>query len=79
MKVNSILQLRTDWVGTLTGLSGSLLLALQSPLGWWMFAVSNGAWMVFAYRKNVHSLLVLQLGFCCTTAIGLYNTQVIQA
>ena len=61
----------SDWLGTATALTGSLLLSLSIPMGWGLFVISNIAWIWYAKTRNIKSMLYQQLGFSITTCIGL--------
>ncbi len=63
-----------EWTGALLGLLGVFLLATHSAIsryGWWAFLFANFAMMAFAVAIGAHGLLVQQLGFTCTTLLGL--------
>ena len=71
--------LALDWVGSFTGLIGAFFLALNFSLsgyGWLFFLASNIAWIAYALRHKVISLLLMQIGFMATTCIGLYRWMV---
>ena len=58
------------------GLLGSLLLALKgraAPWGWLFFALSNVGWIAFSYGYGHWALLVQQIGFSITSAIGIWK------
>ncbi len=58
------------------GLLGSLLLALKgraAPWGWVFFALSNIGWLTFSYGYSHWFLLVQQIGFSITSAIGIWK------
>lgn len=58
------------------GLLGSLLLALKgrvAPWGWVFFALSNAGWIAFSYGYSHWFLLVQQIGFSITSAIGIWK------
>lgn len=58
------------------GLLGSLLLALKgrvAPWGWAFFALSNIGWIAFAYGHSHWFLLVQQIGFSITSAVGIWK------
>lgn len=67
---------------TACGLLGSLLLALkgrQAPVGWLFFAASNVGWLSFASGHGHQLMLVQQIGFSITTAIGIYTWIIVPA
>lgn len=65
-----------EWSGALVGILGALLLALNSDIshyGWLAFLIANLVMIVFAWRIDRYGLLVQQLGFTCTTLLGIYR------
>jgi len=59
-----------------SGLLGALLLALKvriSAWGWVCFALSNAGWIAFSWGNSHWFLLVQQLGFSITSAIGIWK------
>ena len=67
---------RLGWIGSLLGLFGAALLALNvqiSGYGWVAFLASNMAWITYGIRTKTNSLLVMQLGFTFTSFVGLYR------
>lgn len=61
---------------SLCGLLGSLMLALKgraAPWGWVFFALSNIGWLTFSYGYSHWFLLVQQVGFSITSAIGIWR------
>jgi nicotinamide riboside transporter PnuC len=66
-----------EWIGSLSGLLGSLLLALNmrvSKYGWISFLVSNLALIAFSIGVDRHGLLMQYLGFTATSLLGLYRS-----
>jgi hypothetical protein len=66
----------TQWMGSALGITGALLLAMNTPwsaYGWVSFLLSNFAWILFAYRNRVWSMLVMQLVFTGTSVLGIYR------
>lgn len=64
------------------GLLGSLLLALKgraAPWGWVFFALSNVGWLTFSYGHSHWFLLLQQIGFSITSAIGIWQWLVMPA
>lgn len=62
--------------GAALGLLGATLLAGRSrhaPLGWLAFLGSNLALIAFAARAGHPGILVLQLGFLCTSLLGIWQ------
>jgi hypothetical protein len=74
--IASKFDLLTQWMGSALGIAGALLLAMNtqwSAYGWISFLLSNFAWIVFAYRKQLWSMLVMQLVFTGTSVLGIYK------
>ena len=66
----------TQWMGSALGIAGALLLAMHtqwSAFGWVSFLLSNLAWIVFAFRQRVWSMLVMQLVFTGTSVLGIFR------
>lgn len=65
-----------EWTGSLLGLLGSFLLATHTQVsryGWVAFLIANIAMVLFAYAIGRYGLLVQQVGFMGTSALGLYR------
>lgn len=65
-----------EWAGAWSGLVGAALLASHTVLsgyGFLAFLVSNVLWMAFAIRARFWGLLLMQVGFCVTSVIGLWR------
>lgn len=65
-----------EWSGSVLGIVGALLLALnipQSRFGWIFFAASNVCWIYFGFATGTYSLAAMQIVFSCTSAIGIRN------
>jgi len=65
-----------EWAGSLLGISGALLLALNlriSGWGWALFLVSNFCWIAFALERELMGLLSMQLVFMATSLIGCWK------
>jgi hypothetical protein len=63
------------WLGSITGLLGSLLLALNTSFSGWgfvAFLLSNAAWMTHGIRTKTWSMVVMQLGFTATSLLGVW-------
>jgi len=43
------------------------------PLGWLLFLLSNGAWIVYGIKVGAHGLVVMQIGFTLTSLMGVYR------
>lgn len=66
--------MKFDWVGSVMGLAGALLLSTNtaySPFGWVLFLGSNAAWIAFSIKRNLLPLLLMQLGFLGTSILGI--------
>ena len=64
------------WIGCLTALTGSALLALNlevSAWGWVAFLLSNSAWILFAVFTSNTARLVQTLGFTLTSVLGCWR------
>lgn len=65
-----------EWAGCVFGLAGAGLLALNvaaSRYGWFGFALANAALIVYAWQVQAFGLLVQQIGFSLTSAVGIYR------
>ncbi len=64
-----------EWAGSLTGLLGAWLLAINDPqwsgYGFVAFLVSNGFWIVLGLRKRLYGLLLMQAGFTGSSLLGI--------
>lgn len=66
-----------EWSGSLLGLLGAFLLALNSRIsrwGWAAFLVSNVLLVVLAVSISRWGLLTMQVGFLGTSILGLWRT-----
>ncbi len=64
------------WIGTITGLVGALILAVNLPLsgwGWVLFAASALAWTIAGIVMREYSLVLLQGGFFIVDLLGIYR------
>lgn len=65
-----------EWMGTVFGLLGATLLALNVPLsryGWVAFLAANASLILFSVEVQAWGLLTQQLGFSLTSALGIYR------
>lgn len=65
-----------QWLGCISGVAGSLLLALNTSRSGWgfvLFLVSNVFWIVFAVATNTPGLVAMQLAFTLTSSVGIYR------
>ena len=64
------------WLGTLTGIIGGLLVALNfeySKFGYIFFMISAISWLVQGAKNNDISLVLLNTVFVCVNTLGLYR------
>ena len=64
------------WVGTITGVIGAFILALNIPLsgwGWTLFLMSSLSWTFAAVVMKDMSLAVLQFAFVVVDLIGVWR------
>ena len=64
------------WFGTLTGVVGAAILALNIPIsgwGWVLFAASALAWTVAGAVQRDASLVVLQGAFLAVDLVGIWR------
>jgi drug/metabolite transporter (DMT)-like permease len=65
-----------EWGGALLGLLGAFLLATHSRVsryGWLAFLAANVAMIAFAVGISAYGLLVQQIGFTCTSLLGIHR------
>ena len=68
-----------EWTGALLGLLGAFLLATNtraSRYGWYAFLGANAAMIGFAVSIDAKGLLLQQIGFTCTSILGLYRSRI---
>ena len=66
-----------EWSGAGLGLLGAFLLATNSRAsryGWIAFLPANVAMIAYALSIDAHGLLIQQVGFVCTSVLGLQRT-----
>jgi hypothetical protein len=64
------------WIGSILGLIGSFLLALNvsySGFGFVAFLGSNIAWFYHGFKTKTWSMVVMQMGFTATSLLGIAN------
>ncbi len=64
------------WLGTITGIIGGLLVALNfelSKFGYVFFMVSAISWIIQGSKNNDNSLVLLNAVFVCVNTLGLYR------
>jgi len=67
---------KLDWLGSVLGLIGAFLLALNTALsgfGWVAFIGSNAAWIAYGCRTRTWSLVTMQVGFTATSMLGIWR------
>ena len=65
-----------EWAGSLLGLIGAGLLALNntySGYGFVAFLVSNVCWIAWGIKRKAFGLLTMQAGFTLTSIFGITN------
>jgi nicotinamide riboside transporter PnuC len=65
-----------EWIGSLTGIAGAILLALNfewSKYGYVFFLLSSMALIYFSYQRELKGLLTQQLVFLGINLLGLYR------
>lgn len=65
-----------EWIGCITGLLGSFLLAAKvaaSGFGWALFIISNICWAAYAIMTRARGMLLMQLGFTVANIIGIFR------
>jgi hypothetical protein len=66
-----------EWIGCALGLLGAAMLAFNfqySRYGWFAFLGANVAMISFALLIDKHGLLVSQIGFACTSVLGIWRS-----
>lgn len=75
-------QLFIEIFATACGLFGSLVLSLKgdrAAWGWPLFAMSNVGWLVFSFGHSHWFMLLQQIGFSITSAIGIWRWLIVPA
>jgi hypothetical protein len=65
-----------QWLGCITGVLGSGLLAWRSRWSGWGFVVylvSNSCWIAFGLLTHAPGLVVMQAMFTVTSAVGVWR------
>lgn len=65
-----------EWIACALGLTGALLLAINgryARYGWLFFIASNVGWIAYGYMTGAIGLIVQQIGFSVTSALGIYQ------
>lgn len=66
----------TKWTGTLFGVTGATLIALNLPISGWgfiLFLVSSVSWTVAGVTMRDNSLILLNGGFTAINLLGVYR------
>ena len=64
------------WIGTITGVFGAFVLALNIPVsgwGWVLFTISSMSWTVAGLVLKDMSLVVLQAAFVVVDMLGVWR------
>ncbi len=64
------------WFGTLTGVTGGLLVSLNfsySKFGFIFFVISAAAWVIQGIKNQDHSLIAINAAFLCINSFGVYR------
>jgi nicotinamide riboside transporter PnuC len=67
---------RLEWLGAITGLLGSGLIACRldiSGYGFVLFLVSNVFLVAYGLKTRAWGLVTMQLGYTATSLLGLYR------
>ena len=65
-----------EWAGSLTGLAGAGLLAMNtawSGYGFLAFLISNLCWIAYGRMAGAKGLITMQLGFTVTSLVGIWR------
>lgn len=66
-----------EWAGSLSGMVGALLLAMNTSIsryGWVAFLIANVGMIAFAWGIDARGLLLQQCFFAGTSLLGMYRT-----
>jgi hypothetical protein len=64
-----------EWIGALTALAGTTMLALHAAWSGWgfgLYLISNLCWIGYGMKTRTFSIVVMQAGFTVTSLLGLY-------
>jgi hypothetical protein len=76
MHVSARLLSALKWFGTVTGIVGAAILALNIPIsgwGWVLFALSSVCWTAAGLIMREWSLALLQGGFLAVDLVGIWR------
>ncbi|OWW18249.1 hypothetical protein AYR66_02405 [Noviherbaspirillum denitrificans] len=65
-----------EWTGCVTGVVGSVMLAMRHAKAAWAFVlylVSSCAWIAFGIMTEAPGLITMQVVFVGTALVGIYN------
>lgn len=65
-----------EWIGCITGVIGSVMLAARHPKAGWAFVlylVSSCSWIFYGALTSAPGMITMQLVFIGTALIGIYN------
>lgn len=65
-----------EWLGCLTGVAGSLLLAAKHRKAAWAFVlylISSCAWILYGVMTEAPGLITMQVVFVGTAVLGIYT------
>jgi hypothetical protein len=64
------------WVGTIFGIAGATLIALNLPISGWgfvLFLISSISWMDAGLIMRENSIVLLNLAFTAINSLGIYR------
>lgn len=62
------------WIGTITSVIGSFLVAMTLPqIGYIFFLIGSFSWLLVAIKENDNALLTLNLVFFIANILGIIN------
>ncbi len=62
------------WIGTVAGVSGAILIALNLGMGmygFWLYLISSILWSIVGWTQRETSLFVLQATFSSINVVGI--------
>lgn len=65
-----------EWSGCVLGITGAMLVAVQSPQARWAFVlwlISNLSWTIYGWWHGNLALVLQQSAFCITSMLGIWN------
>jgi hypothetical protein len=72
----TLVKVVAEWFGFVSAGIGAITLALNVPwsgYGWYAFLCSNIAWVVYAAKRRIWSILLMQLVFATTSLVGIHR------